>query len=164
MSFLGDIGSLYMLVLIALLIVGFGMIAKGFIDYLLIREKKSTGKSKGADNVKSVNWLKLSLYSLAGIIVSLLMLSFISSTGLGVNESSVNHSTTLSGTSSLGTSSHSSSGINSAGNTTNTISLKNNLDYNNYQLQDQLSQMQYQINQLQLMIQNMNSSQLATTP
>lgn len=93
MSFLGDVGSLYMLVLIALLIVGFGMIAKGFFDYLLNVNKKNTVKSKGSDLVLSRTWFKVSMYSLAGIIVSLLILSFLSTNQIGENTSTGHQST-----------------------------------------------------------------------
>lgn len=164
MSFLGDLGSLYMLVLIALLIIGLGMIAKGFFDYLLNRETKNIGKRKGENNVQRIPWLKLSLYSMIGIIVSFIMLSFITSTGLGVNNSAVNHSTALSNSTALGTSSvHGSSSMNNT-NAIGTTNLGNVSAYNYYQLQQQFSQMQQQINQLQSMLQNRNSSQTTTTP
>ncbi|MDF2907612.1 MAG: hypothetical protein K0R34_2933 [Herbinix sp.] len=162
MSFLGDIGSLYMLVLIALLIVGFGMIAKGFFDYLLNIEKKNIAKSNGSSKVQSGNWFRLSLYSLAGIIVSLLILSFISSSGLGDNTHTGNPSTASTDTHAHGASSAQGSAGLSNINPANLNS--NNAAVNNYgQLQQQLSQMQNQINQLQSLIQNLNNSQ-STTP
>jgi len=97
MSFLGDIGSLYMLFLIALLVVGLGIIAKGFLNYLFRKDIKNTGKSKGAGIMQNVNWLKISLFSLVGIIVSLLILSFVSSSGLDGKSTAVNYSSSISG-------------------------------------------------------------------
>lgn len=163
MSFLGDIGSLYMLVLIALLIVGFGMIAKGFFCYLLNLE---SNKVKGKESEKSVSgsWFKISMYSLAGILISLLILSFLPSTGTGEHVATVSQSTAKSSAHEHGTST-SSMGATGMSNISNSGNLNsNNTSGNNdYQLQQQLSQMQNQINQLQSLIQNMSGVQ-STAP
>lgn len=163
MSFLGDIGSLYMLFLIALLIVGLGMIAKGFIDYLLEKKTNNKVKSKGVEKMQNINWLRLSMFSLIGIIVSLLLLSFLSSSGLPSNDLSANYSTGLS-SSLLGT--NSSLGLTGTANVSSagTVSVDNNVLISNYnQLQQQMNQMQTQIYQLQLIIQNMSNIQSSSS-
>lgn len=159
MSFLGDVGSLYMLFLITLLIVGLGMIGKGFIDYLIKKDQKKIGKSKGADKMQNMNWLKLSLYSLVGIIVSLLILSFVSSSGLAASENTASYSAGISGTMMGATTTQGLPGLSSISGM-GTINLDSNTINNNfYQIQQQLNQMQYQMSQLQLMLQNMNGMQ-----
>ncbi|BCN29573.1 hypothetical protein [Anaeromicropila herbilytica] len=155
MSFLGNIGVLYMLFLIILLIIGFGMIAKGFLNYLLNVQSSNAGKSKGAVKTQNISWLKISIYSLFGIIISLVILSFVSPNGFGANIVPIKNSASLSGMSSQGTSTtYQLSGMNYTNKKvgTNTVT-------NNYQLQRQLTDMQDQMNQLQLMMQNMSNNQ-----
>lgn len=79
MSFLGDVGSIYMLFLIILLIVGLGLIAKGFLEYLFMNDNKNIGKNKGANTLQMSTWIRISLISLIGIIISFIILSFVSS-------------------------------------------------------------------------------------
>lgn len=159
MSFLGDIGSLYMLVLIVLLIVGFGMITKGFFDYLLNLKDKNKAKTNGSDKSQSAGWFKLSMYSLAGILISLLILSFLPSTGTGEqmstgNQSAANTSAHVHGASS----SSGATGLTNSGNVgnLNSNSYSNN-NYNQLQLQQQLIKIQNQINQLQTTLQTWNN-------
>lgn len=81
MSFLGDVGSLYMLFLIALLVFGLGMLAKGFLEYIFNFGSRHIAKNKGRGALQNGYWLKLSFLSLMGIVVSLIILSLLSSYG-----------------------------------------------------------------------------------
>lgn len=100
MSILGDIGSLYILILVVILIIGLGMLTKGFFHYLFVSDTKNTRKNKGGSFMQNnnTNWLKLSLFSLVGIIVSMLILSFMSSQGAYGN---YNMNSGLNGTNSM---------------------------------------------------------------
>ncbi|MFZ5986453.1 MAG: hypothetical protein ACOYWZ_04915 [Bacillota bacterium] len=87
MSILGNVGSLYMIVLILLLIVGLGLIGMGFFNYVTSPKKKGTKSNNitqtgnGGFLMKNNGWLRLSLFSLIGIIIAAAILSFINPDG-----------------------------------------------------------------------------------
>lgn len=82
MSILGTVASLYMVILIVLLIISFGLIGLKFVNYILTIDRIDT---KSKNNIKNqegnkteVNrWIKVALCSFLGIIVSLLLLSIL---------------------------------------------------------------------------------------
>jgi hypothetical protein len=76
---LGNVGSLYMVFLILLLIFGLGMLGMGFINYIM-KPKGTKNKNKilinGGTSMQSNGWLKLALFSFVGIIISGVVLQF----------------------------------------------------------------------------------------
>lgn len=74
MSLLGNVGSLYMLILIVILIISFGLIALKVIKFILsIDMQRNNFKIKATDN----KWVLMVMISFAGIIVSTLVLIII---------------------------------------------------------------------------------------
>lgn len=87
MSILGSVGLLYMSILILLLIISFGLLGLKLISYVLGLEQ--IGDKNKNSNVKLQNgrletnkWLKISLYSFAGILLSLFILTILNTTGI----------------------------------------------------------------------------------
>lgn len=88
MSILGSVGSLYMLILILLLIVGFGMVGLWLINLILTPLKASKATAMNKETNKTIggiymnSWLRLALFSFVGIIISMAVLAFISPGGV----------------------------------------------------------------------------------
>ena len=88
MSFLGSVGSFYMLILIFLLVIGFGLV--GFALVRFITEPKVSKGDKRQNNAYEKNggfkfmnsWLRLALFSFVAILISMAVLSFVSPGGL----------------------------------------------------------------------------------
>lgn len=83
MSILGTVASLYMMILIILLIISFGLIGLKFINYITIDEgatksKNNPDKSK-INNADTSKWLKAALYSFLGLVVSMLVMAILNS-------------------------------------------------------------------------------------
>ncbi|MDS1029271.1 hypothetical protein RDV78_01970 [Bacillota bacterium LX-D] len=82
MSLLGNVGSLYMIILILLLIIGLGLITIGLFNYIITFMDKSLNLTKlkiGGMYMQNNNWLRLALFSFVGIIISVVVLSFVTS-------------------------------------------------------------------------------------
>jgi hypothetical protein len=149
-----------MLFLIALLITAFGMLAKGFIEYLFRKDSKNTSKNKGESSMQSSSWMKISLFSLAGIIISLIILSLLNTKGLngsnslnaysGTAVNSALQTSTTNGTADFG----SYQGLNSSSSNTFQSNDNNSIVNNLNQLQQQINQIQSQMSQLQISLQN----------
>ena len=85
MNILGSVGSLYMAILILLLIIGFGLVGLKLINYVLgleqIGVKNSTVKLQSG-KLDTNKWLKIALYSFAGILLSLFILTVLNTSGI----------------------------------------------------------------------------------
>ena len=82
MSILGSVGSLYMAILTLLLIIGFGLVGLKLINYVLNLEQilvKNNGAKTQNNNQETSKWLKIALYSFAGILLSIFILSVLNS-------------------------------------------------------------------------------------
>lgn len=88
MSFLESVGSFYMLILIFLLVIGFGLV--GFALVRFLTEPKASKGDKRQNNAYEKNggfkfmnsWLRLALFSFVAILISMAVLSFVSPGGL----------------------------------------------------------------------------------
>lgn len=101
MSLLGNVGSLYMIILIFLLIIGLGLVAFGLIKKLFIPadNKATVLTTKTVDDRKTIkspvlglkmggpgmlrhsnNWVKLALVSFLGLLLAVFALNFLMST------------------------------------------------------------------------------------
>jgi len=103
---LGSISQMYMFILLALLFMGSGFAVWGFVNFLMTRTTPKKGvikKSKviaptivlekaTTNNIKNLNggyfmnnngWIKLAVFSFVGIIVSVIVLGFVSTNGTG---------------------------------------------------------------------------------
>lgn len=88
MSFLGSVGSLYMLILIFLLVIGFGL--TGFALVRFVTGPKVNKADKRQNNAYEKNggfkfmnsWLRLALFSFVAILISMAVLAFVSPGGL----------------------------------------------------------------------------------
>lgn len=170
MDILGSIGQLYTFVLLALLIIGFGLATWAIINYILKKKEtmEETINSKlelvkkqiesGGNKMKNNNFIKLAVFSFMGIIVSIAILSVLPSlTGsnnamysnrMYSNGNMTNMSNTMQGMSN----SNMSNSMTSQYTDTSTI-------------QQQLNSMQQQINQIQYQLNNigMNNSSMSGT-
>ena len=68
MSVLGNVGSIYMVILIILLIIGLGLIVKGFIEYIFVNKAVDLKKinkitEKGGRIMQTNGWLRLAVFS-----------------------------------------------------------------------------------------------------
>jgi hypothetical protein len=85
MSILGSVGSLYMAILTLLLIIGFGLVGLKLINYVLNLEQigvKNNSAKIQNNNPEASKWLKIALYSFAGILLSLFVLSILNLSGI----------------------------------------------------------------------------------
>jgi len=86
MNFLGTLGSLYMLILLILLAVGFGLVILNIVNYVTGIEKKKSQVSKnktiGGKKMQDNGWLKLALFSFIGIVIAVAILAFITPGGV----------------------------------------------------------------------------------
>ena len=161
MNVLGNAGSIYMVVLIFLLIVGLGLIIKGLFQMIIGKRLKNTKQSGGGFVLnQSVSWLKLATISFIGMIIGLMLLSFIApygtneiSMGMGSGGNSMMNSS--SGSMASHTSSNTTSGMNSMAQPGT-----GSADINS--MMQTLNQMQLQISQMQQQI--MMNSQVQATP
>lgn len=88
MSFLESVGSFYMLILIFLLVIGFGLVGLALVRF--ISEPKASKTDKRQNNAYEKNggfkfmnsWLRLALFSFVAILISMAVLSFVSPGGL----------------------------------------------------------------------------------
>lgn len=92
MSFLGSVGSLYMLILIFLLVIGFGLSGLALVRYITNTKDKKTNNNikiglEKTGGYKFMNsWLRLALFSFVAILISMAVLTFISPGGfMGTN-------------------------------------------------------------------------------
>ena len=92
MSFLGSVGSMYMLILIFLLVIGFGLVGLALIRFITGPKVSKTDKRQ--NNAKEKNggykfmnsWLRLALFSFVAILISMAVLAFVSPGGvMGTN-------------------------------------------------------------------------------
>ncbi|PKM94459.1 MAG: hypothetical protein CVU84_10335 [Firmicutes bacterium HGW-Firmicutes-1] len=172
---LGNVGSFYMVFLILLLIVGLGMLAMGLITYMFKPINKKSLKNEGGNFMQNNNWLKLALFSFIGIMISVIILGFLSPNGF-TGSSTSGHGDILS--QQMGNMNNASGGMmngnatimNSSGNmsgmgTIGYSQADNNVMMNNfYQMQLQINQIQLQITQLQQMMNSTGSMQMQSSP
>jgi len=166
-SILGNVGSLYMLILILLLIVGLGFLGMGFFNYITGSKQKGTKANinsqiqNGGFLMQNNGWLRLALFSLVGIIIAAAILSFINPgnnmTGHGnmqmqpgmTMQGNMGGMQMTGGMSGMGTMNMSTP----MGTDTNTMIIQ------------RLNQMQMQINQMQqMMMYNMGGMQMQSMP
>lgn len=166
MSSLGNIGSFYMLFLIVLLIVGLGMLTISLLKYMFKPTNKKRSKNEGGNYMQSNNMLKLALFSFIGIIISIIVLGFLSPNNVAGNTllghqdmqestygSMYNMNTTSTGIIPMqNMTSSNMSGMSTIDSTT----IMNNF----YQMQMQINQMQLQMSQLQQMMSSMGNMQM----
>lgn len=155
-----------MIVLIFLLIVGLGMIIKGLFQIIIgVNQKKTNNIGGGFVLNQSIGWLKLSIISFIGIVIGLMLLSFIAPYGIygtsmtGMNTNSGNSMVTSStGNMASHSSSNTTGNMNSSntqmGNMSTPVIQTGVSSANINDIMQTLNQMQIQINQLQ---QQMNS-------
>ncbi|MEL7647682.1 MAG: hypothetical protein AAGU76_06285 [Sedimentibacter sp.] len=185
MDILGLIGQQYMFLLLVILFLGFGLgtwavlkslfsdksnaeTFKKTADQNMIKEKKATKELKLTKIIGGINmnngWLKLGVFSLVGLVISISILSFVSnSNAYGMNMSNVmntNNTMNVQDTMSM-------NGMNTQGtmntngmNTQGTMNMNGQTSNSSYDanIQNQLNQMQMQLNQLQMQLQNMMNS------
>lgn len=171
MSILGNVGSIYMVILILLIVVGLGLIITGFFRYL-----KESGSNKnlgkGGDKMSTLqnnSWLKLSIFCLVGIVVAVLILSIFSSFGFAgynttnhMSQYGMNTPDNMHGTSSfMGTGtgtgmmmSNSNMGMNMGNMNQNDSAMTS---YDSAAISQRLYYMQMQINQMQQMMNYMSN-------
>ena len=70
MGLLSKVGNLYMAILILLLIISMGMLLLKFFRWIFNIGSKVNITNKKMDNNNSNTWLKLSLLSFTGIVIS----------------------------------------------------------------------------------------------
>lgn len=161
MDILGSIGQLYTFVLLALLILGFGLAAWAVINFMLKKKEhiekfvnsklellKKTSKS-GGNQMKNNNFIKLAVFSFMGIIVSVAILSVLpsmSKTGNNMYANGMYGNGAMTGTTMQGMS-----------NTTMQNSMTGQYP-DTTAIQQQLNMMQQQINQLQYQLSNSSMS------
>lgn len=182
MNLLGSVGQLYMFVLLVLLFLGSGFALWRFINFLMERGANKQGQvvttqtQNGTKNEKVVNnevkkgkggfimanngWVKLAVFSLVGIIVSVAILGFVSSSSnsmQGMNTGTMNQNTMQQ---QMGTNMQGSMNTNSQmGNMQAQGSMNMNGNMNQNQIiQQQLNQLQMQINQMQQQLGSMNGN------
>ncbi len=149
MDILGLIGQQYMFLLLVVLFLGFGLgtwaIIKGVFskkektDFVKTKVNLNTNKTSTDSEVTKVKgdvimnnkWIRLSVFSLVGIIMSISILGFVTNN----NIMNTNYANAMNN--------HSGQTVNSSYDTN---------------MQNQLYQMQMQLNQMQIQLQNMNSS------
>jgi hypothetical protein len=185
MNLLGSVGQLYMFVLLVLLFLGSGFAIWRFINFLMERRANKQGqgikqkqngikmenvvnnelkKGKGGLIMANNGWVKLAVFSLVGIIVSVAILGFVSTNS---NMQGMNMSTTQNSNIHQ---QHLQSGSNNAmqgnmnmnsqmGNMQAQGSMNMNGNMNQSQIvQQQLNQLQMQINQIQQQLGSMNGN------
>lgn len=151
MNVLGNAGSIYMVVLIFLLILGLGLIIKGLFQMIIGKGQKNTKKSGGGFVLnQSVSWLKLATISFIGIIIGLMLLSFMAPYGTDGASGMGTGSNAMMNSSSGNMASHTSSNTMGSTNTPMIQSGSGSADYTN--MMQTLNQMQIQINQMQQQI------------
>jgi len=182
MDILGSIGKQYMFLLLVVLFLGFGLGTWAILKSLFGNEG-TKGTVKATVNNKSVNvkntsidskiikiiggtnmnngWLKLGIFSLAGLVISFSILGFISSNNSYnmnmANGMYMNGTMNNQGTMNMNTNNKAMMNMNgqAAGMNMNGQAMNPSLDGN---LQNQMYQMQMQLNQMQMQLQNMNSN------
>lgn len=194
MDILGSIGKQYMFLLLVVLFLGFGLGTWAILKSLFGNEG-TKGSVKATVNNKSVNvkntsidskiikiiggtnmkngWLKLGIFSLAGLVISFSILGFISSNNSYnmnmANGMYMNGTMNNQGTMNMNTNNKAmmnmngqAAGMNMNGQANGNMNMNINgqamnpsLDGN---LQNQMYQMQMQLNQMQMQLQNMNSN------
>lgn len=184
MDILGLIGQQYMFLLLVLLFLGFGLgtwaILKSLFsdksntetirktaDQNIIKENKAKEyklkKIIGGINMNN-GWLKLGVFSLVGLVISISILSFVSnsnayamnmSNGTNMNSTmNVQDTMNMNGMNTQGT--MNMNGMNTQG-TMNMNGQTSNSSYD-ANIQNQLNQMQMQLNQLQTQLESMMNS------
>jgi hypothetical protein len=81
MGILGAVGSLYTAILVLLLIVGFGLVGLKFINYILAFDINIKSNRTEVNKAETYKWLRIALYSFLGVMVSILVLSLLNSSG-----------------------------------------------------------------------------------
>lgn len=165
MHLLGSLGRMYMFVLLMLLFLGAGFALWQGVDYLheRISNKKSgviskvqnavRAKVKGGKLNMTNNWLKLAVFSLVGIVISVMVLGFLSANSQNMQPAMAN----MNGTANM------NGGMNMAtpvGNMQMTGGMNGyaNMGMNtNANMMMQLNQMQMMINQMQQQMATMNN-------
>lgn len=187
MSFLGSVGSLYMLVLIFLLVIGFGLAGLALVRFVTepkvskVNKKQNSAYEKNGGFKFMNSWLRLALFSFVAILISMAILAFVSPGGfMGNNAMNPNMyygnmpMNTSYGNMQMqgGMPMNQSSGgmgmmnmpmgnmpMQSAPMTQSTGSMPaNNMQMNTNSMMQMLNQMQMQLNQMQQQIQQMNMS------
>lgn len=179
MNLLGSVGQLYMFFLLVLLFLGSGFALWRFINFIMERRsnKQNQGVTQKQDGHKTANevnnklkkgiggfimanngWVKLAVFSLVGIIVSVAILGFVSSSNMqGMNMGTMNQNAMQQ---QVGTNMQGSMNMNSQmGNMQAQGSMNMNGGMNQNQIiQQQLNQLQMQINQIQQQLGSMNGN------
>lgn len=166
MTILGNVGSVYTLILILLLIIGLGLIGIGFFNYIVNPKQKgaksnNTQKEKGGSFMQNNGWLRLALFSLVGIIIAAVLLNFINpgSSMSGHANMQMQPGMTMQG--GMG-GMQMQGGMNGMG--MMNMNAPMGADTNTMIMQ-RLNQMQMQINQMQqMMTNNMGSMQMQSMP
>lgn len=85
MSLLGNVGYLYMLMLILLLIIGFGLVGLKLVNYVLDVERPSVKKDTanlGFNKPEIIKWLRIALISFVGILITIMLLTTLRPNGM----------------------------------------------------------------------------------
>ena len=170
MSILGNIGSMYMIILILILIGGLGMAGIGFYNFLFNRKKRISSKNdliqeNGGYVMQNNGWLKLALFSFVGIILAFGALSLLTPNTMNPNSMAGNNTMqSTNGMNMMGATNDSNMngtpmGATQMQNTTNG-SNSNNASAIMYQL----NQMQMQINQIQQQLMNNTNATTQSMP
>jgi hypothetical protein len=179
MDILGLIGQQYMFLLLVILFLGFGLgtwavlkslfsdkseTIKKTADQNIIKENKATKEYKLTKIIGGINmnngWLKLGVFSLVGLVISISILSFVSnSNAYNMNMSNGN---TMSVQDTMNMNSMNTQGTTNMNgmNTQGTMNINGQTSNSSYDanIQNQLNQMQMQLNQLQTQLESMMNS------
>lgn len=168
MSILGSAGQIYMYVLLILLFLGSGFALWSFINSIMNQKKRKTEamvkklnqerdsnkdnfiqKTIGGFVMNNNGWLKLAVFSFIGILVSVVVLGFVSTTGTqGANIHQQHQQQGMQ--QGMGMGSMNMGNMNMGGMSSGMM------QDNNMAIQQQLNQMQMQLNQMQQQMGMMN--------
>ena len=196
MNGLGMISQTYMFILLVLLFVGSGMAVWSFLNFMIdkssnklpTKEKKvivSSDPSKAGSTVKKYGgivmnngWLKLAVFSFVGILVSVIVLGFVSAsgantmnmagsamTGNSIHQQHPQQGMAQNGMQMQGTMNPNMQMGNMQGNMNGNMQMQGNMSGmtgqqpgNEYMMMQQINQMQMQLNQIQQQMGMMNGN------
>lgn len=83
LSILGSAGYIYMLILMLLLVIGFGLTGLWIINYFFNNTLSSQRLHSNIKGGKGMDrWIRLAVFSLIGIVISMILLAFITPGGM----------------------------------------------------------------------------------